>query len=1392
MTTASMLPNPVPPLPRHPHRYRINRAGIRNVWQYDDAEFHFGDGRLLLRGKNGAGKSKALEMLLPFLLDGESRLIDSTGSGRTTLKWLMLDGYERTNRLGYLWIEFLRTDADNERRRVTLGAAVRASTSTQEAKPLFFITPLGVGDELALVADGQPLPIDALKEAVGSGNWFDRAVDYRARVARELFGITDAARYRSLTHLLHRLRRPTVGDRIEEGGLTSVLSEALPPLDDDILDRVAQNLDDLDTIRTALHDVEVVERAVEQFLSGYQAYLHGVLRGRAGQVRERLEGLGTARRVAGEAERTVAGLVLEETDAGKAVTALEDEERAAEAELQGVRDSDLYRGVVHLQDRRRAVQAVEQTAGAEERTAQSARESETAAAQRLATEVARIRTETTGHARDLKELARLAAESGVDAAHLGSAPSPRLESVAPRVVETVTGSEVVRPAVATVATAHLVTELREWADQLHVSVPVVKARLRAADTLDGALAEAARLSGVATESEAEVVRLDAAYESATARVEEAQAHVIAAGDAYADQTRRWAEGLGSAARAIRELVGAPGDAALPFEERALSADTPDAVAATAHEIAEPLLAQLREQRDSALAELRGCREHGKKLAAERARWEALADLEPEPFRYRRAPRTAGTGAPFYRLVAFRAGLGAAEQAGIEAALEASGLLDAWVAAEAEGSDLAVRDIVLSAGEPIEGPSLAAVLEPVRVPGSGIANGHVAELLASIGLYGGVSRISPDGSWRLGAAHGAHHKTHPEFVGAEMRAETRRRRIAELDAEICEAGERTEAARQVFDDVEARLEGLRGLLRVIPVGRELAAAWVLHERACRDTDELRGRLGPARRAAEGARAEAVKARREADAYATSHALPADRVALARTRSMAERLAQELPRLRRAVTATEGAMATHDDSRQAWERSREKRVEAEDRHGTAVAELEAAHAQLLALEEALGEDPQAVLRRERAVAARLEGVRGRLPKARGRAIEMRDRRVRAASERDARRVDLGVSEDAVVGAGGNLRRVLALPEVLRGAGLDAEATLLTAPEPPGSGVRERIRSLGELLDGLEAMLGPRTRDLTETQIHNRFNDLRDGIRGGYDAALEEQSGVWLCHVTDDQGRHDVALVARRLARQAEDARTRVSTREREVFERYLLGELGDNLTHQVFAARQLIKLMNDTLDDVRTSHGLGARLVWELRDKADADVVAAHALLTRSAAMRSREETAQLREALQRRIESVRADDPTAGYAQHLRRALDYRDWFIFKVHVVDAAHPGSHRVLTSRIGLSQGEQRVISYLVLFATAAAHFSSVAGSGLPVPRMILLDDAFAKVDEPTHGRLLDLLVQLDLDFVLTSERLWGTFRQVPALHIYECLRDPHQRGVALQHFVWEGARQRLVVAG
>ena len=90
----------VSPVKYFDQRWRLCRAGVVNVWHYYDTEFAITGGRLILRGANGSGKSRALEMLLPYLLDADRRRMDATGSNKVSLDELM----QRTLPFG-LWME---------------------------------------------------------------------------------------------------------------------------------------------------------------------------------------------------------------------------------------------------------------------------------------------------------------------------------------------------------------------------------------------------------------------------------------------------------------------------------------------------------------------------------------------------------------------------------------------------------------------------------------------------------------------------------------------------------------------------------------------------------------------------------------------------------------------------------------------------------------------------------------------------------------------------------------------------------------------------------------------------------------------------------------------------------------------------------------------------------------------------------------------------------------------------------------------------------------------------------------------------------------------------------------------------------------------------------------
>jgi hypothetical protein len=163
----------------------------------------------------------------------------------------------------------------------------------------------------------------------------------------------------------------------------------------------------------------------------------------------------------------------------------------------------------------------------------------------------------------------------------------------------------------------------------------------------------------------------------------------------------------------------------------------------------------------------------------RAEVAAERDPAPPPPTWRRDERDASDGAPLWRLVDFADGLGDAQRAGVEAALEASGLLDAWVRADGAVLDARRCDVVLPAGAPAPaGPRLSAVLRADRPAASPVAAAVVEGVLARVALGdrqdGAAAAAAPDalvgvdGRWRLGPLTGRAAKRDAQYIGATAR------------------------------------------------------------------------------------------------------------------------------------------------------------------------------------------------------------------------------------------------------------------------------------------------------------------------------------------------------------------------------------------------------------------------------------------------------------------------------------------------------------------------------------------------------------------------------------------------------------------------------------------------
>jgi hypothetical protein len=567
-------------------------------------------------------------------------------------------------------------------------------------------------------------------------------------------------------------------------------------------------------------------------------------------------------------------------------------------------------------------------------------------------------------------------------------------------------------------------------------------------------------------------------------------------------------------------------------------------------------------------------------------------------------------------------------------------------------------------------------------------------------------------------------------------------------------------------VRERLEALTGIL---PSSDAVRGAASRAEALADVAASARARFEEDRRAAEQARTAAARAVTELEHAATADSLPTAAAGLDAVVRAAGELAQEL----RAWART---WETWAERRAAVAASSERRAQRDSAAAVAREEMEAgrreydeAAAQLAALEDAVGATVAEVLEAIAECERLRDNARAGMPVAQRRAGELAEaagqaRQAAAAAEEAATEA---ASLVAVISE--RLGRAVVLPGVSAAAIDEDRRWDPTDAEGAARVLRERVGDEDRVSDQV---------------VINRLLELEDALKGAYDVSVDEDDDVKYFQVADDTGRQPLPAVTARVVAEAAAAKERLAANEREIIERFLLGELGEELRERLLEAHELVDSANRALSGVRTSHGKGAHLEWRLDQEVAALAQETSDLLIRSP--RSVDEDARLRDALMELIRAEQERDPGLGYLEHLRTALDYRRWYRFAVMVVDEARLGSMRALSPRLGLSQGEQRVLSYLALFAAASAHYE---GLGAGCPRLLLLDDAFAKIDEPTHGRLLALLVQLDLDFLLTSERMWGCFPEVPSLEIHEALREPSVPGVALVHFRWDGKQRHLV---
>jgi uncharacterized protein (TIGR02680 family) len=1379
-------------------RWKPLRAGLVDMFYYDQEEFWFHDGRLLLRGNNGTGKSKVLALTLPFLLDGDlaPHRVEPDGDRQKRMEWNLLLGgkHPSPERLGYSWLEFGRRGADGTEEFRTIGCGLKAVAGRGIARHWFFITSQRPGGELRLLPDSRvPLTREKLREEIGSrGFVYDRAADYRRAVDEHLFGL-GAHRYEALVNLLIQLRQPQLSKKPDEKLLSRALTEALPPLSPGLVTTVAEAFRGLDEERDALRSLAEAQQAATDFLGHYRRYARVAAKRKAAGPRltqSRYEQLGRDLATADEAF-TAAQLDLDEAQRDLAQleeqrTELEARRRALEADpamrdaerLEQLReDADRKERAAQVQeaDRTRQEGQVQKYAGMVVKTAHQAGTGRDKLTQALC-EAADASAGAHCARQHQTAVAALSATHGEaappDRAHPGKAAYLDASPPAGQAEDEYHGEAAYLNAAEAPAADMLARAKRD-------AQAVADRQAQAVAQLDRLLAGLAGARGQLRAAQEAEGRLSAEVHAAADRVTAADQAISERMGLLLGAYRSYLSGLAELRVAdpdeliaVLEAWGITGDGANPAV--AIMDDAARLAGLELGRLAGELSSQ-RTRHATRAGELEG--EIGRlRLGGH--------DAPPAPHTRSAGVRDDRSGAPLWKVTDFAPGLSDDERAGLEAALEAAGILDAWVTPE---GNLVDGDVTVVSGlAPVVGASCASLLVPVLDaddPQAGVLREEsVASVLGAIGREpgtagGGETWVTTDGRWSNGVLSGAWHKDQAGYIGEGAREAARRARIELLGQELAGEHAAIEAIDADLAGIEARQELLAEEHRTVPPDGGVREA---------HTGAAVERQGLARAREDHAAAVAVREQRQeelaaaqarAAEFAADVGLPADTEELAAVREGLGAYRLALATLWPAAEAAHAAIRAATDAEAELADNRQLLLEASERAAEA---REAAGAAATTYTELLATAGTAV-----------EELRQRLAEVTG-ALGWNKTARRAAGDRERDALEAGGKAD---GKRGELRTQVddssrqrddAVREFQAFAATGLLRVAVPSLEIPGTDQPWAAtptvilaRAVNAELDSVDDGDGPW--DRIQKRVTEEHKLLADGMaRHGHSAGLTLSEGVIVIDVVFQGRSHDLPGLAEALATEIEQRTTLLSAREREILENHLLNEVAGTLHELISAAEAEVRQMNDELQARPTSTGMKLRLIWQQARNAPEGLDRVRLKLRQTIDAWSAADRALVGAFLQQRIAAEHADNPAAGWAEALTSALDYRGWHEF---AIQRYADGQWRPATGPA--SGGERALVVSVPLFAAASSHYKS---AGNPhAPRLIALDEAFAGVDDDSRAKCMGLLATFDMDVVMTSEREWGCYPQVPGLGICQLTRHDGVDAVLVTPWQWDGRERR-----
>lgn len=1345
--------------------WQINKIGMVDFWYYDEEEFKFEEGRMLLRGSNGSGKSVTMQSFIPLLLDGNIRpeRLDPFGSkARRMENYLLEENDGREERTGYLYMEFKREEAQTY---LTIGMGMRA----RRGKPLdtwYFFLQDGrrIRKDFFLYRQEKnkvPLSKLELRNRIGEGGKvLESQKEYMALVNKLIFGFETVDAYKELIDLLIQLRTPKLSKDFKPTIINEILSSSLMPLSEDDLRPMSEAIENMDGLKTGLDGLKESHGAAKKIERVFGRYNRFMLYEKAAAYKKANGG---------------------ERSEEKQVSALE--KQMTQAELQYQQEQERKEALVREEAIRK--QEKEDLAAND---AAKLKEQET----QLQREIADTNEKHFAKQRNLE------------------AKQERRIELAGKLKEKQNAAEMLQDQIRTGLNEMEEVLEQTTYDEFHFMKKDLEERLEEAYSFSAHRELLERLrknveEGIGVFQDEKVLRRE--YDGILKRVEEYQR----SRDVKEREVFQCEEQLRGVKNELLEAVNLWAEGADEFTmppqdmqqiavqiEQFQSGDDYQQVREPVRTVWEAASHHLELKRAGLSHNLQTWQQQIQDKEEEIREWEQMEDPAPElPVETIKSRRLLNElGIPyieFYKAVDFAQGLTGEQINRLEEALLRMGILEALIVDKEDRErilalDPGLCDKYIFSDLTHTGDNLARLLEISNEENDILFYQRISNVLSSIGVEegGAHTSISKDGHYRLGVLTGTVSGAYQaRFIGVNAREQFRREMLLKLGEELKDLHAKAKQVQESIVVLELRKQKLLKQWQQFPGGEDLKVAIQSLDEAVIGLDRVVDELKQEQDKLRHKQSELSEFQLRIQAVCGKVYLAPNLEIFLLVKSELEEYQHLLIDLQMNHRAYLDVLALISDiQEQIEEIDADLDILRYDMHQLNLA-LKKQEETLASVRQQLGltnydeikEKLDLCIQRLNDIPAERDECAGNIAKLENTIESTKTAREKAVVQLLELRKRTGILREAF----------------MREAALGYYGADLPVDTEDALRLSELILRSEESVF-MQVKREDITGDLQAAYHQNRgylveYQPIMESIFGEYES--EDYPELHLKRLDIMTKYRGISMnfqeFLNRIRQDIEEKESLLSEKERELFEDILVNIISRKIRARIYSSEEWVDKMNELMGNMRTSSGLILSLKWKSKraeHEGQLDTRRLVELLKKDPHWMSEEEFGKLSAHFRSKIQEARnlleQKDGIKSFHALIREILDYRQWFEFQLEFQKSGE--KKKELTDRMffTFSGGEKAMSMYVPLFSAVVAKYGAARSDA---PRLISLDEAFAGVDEMNITDMFRLMVDFRFAFIINSQILWGDYETVPKLAIYQLLREDNAKFVTVIPYVWTG---------